>query len=110
MVRASGSQALLRLMPRFDLGSAVDPKKNAELTISMLRGEDGSLAFRHELARRAFEDSLSQARQQSLHAKVLSILATRPDTPPARLAHHADGARNVQDVLRFATLAASTLP
>jgi len=76
------------------------------LSIGMLRGEDGSLAFRHELARRAFEDSLSQARQQSLHAKVLSILATRPDTPPARLAHHADGARSWQDVLRFATLAA----
>jgi len=76
------------------------------LSIGMLRGEDGSLAFRHELARRAFEDSLSQARQQALHSKVLSLLAARPDTPPARLAHHADGARNAQDVLRFATLAA----
>ena len=42
LVRASGSQALLHLMPRFDLGSAVDPKKNAELTISMLRGEAGN--------------------------------------------------------------------
>ena len=77
------------------------------LSIGMLRGEDNSLAFRHELSRRAFEDSLSQARQQSLHAKVLSILAARPDTPPARLAHHADGTKNARDVLRYATLAAS---
>jgi hypothetical protein len=77
------------------------------LSIGMLRGEDGSLAFRHELARRAFEDSISPGRQQSLHAKVLSILAARPTTPPARLAHHADGARNARDVLHFATLAAS---
>ncbi len=77
------------------------------LSIGMVRGEDGSLAFRHELARRAFEDSLSQTRQQSLHARVLSILATRADTPPARLAHHADGARSAADVLRFAPIAGS---
>lgn len=77
------------------------------LSIGMLRGEDGSLAFRHELARLAFEDSLSADRQQALHAKVLEILAARPDSAPARLAHHANGARNAQDVLRFATLAAS---
>jgi DNA-binding CsgD family transcriptional regulator len=88
-------------------GSIDDASVESCLSIGMLRGEDGSLAFRHELARRAFEDSLSQARQQALHAKVLSLLAARPDTAPARLAHHADGARNAQDVLRFATLAAS---
>src|SRR5882762_3084942 len=77
------------------------------LSIGMVRDEDGALAFRHELARRALEDSLSQARLQSLHAKVLSILAQRHGISPARLAHHADGARNAQDVLRFAPLAAS---
>jgi len=77
------------------------------LSIGMVRGEDGSLAFRHELARRAFEDSLSQARQQSLHARVLSILAERPGTALARLAHHADGAGSARDVLRFAPLAGS---
>jgi len=42
----AGSQAILRLMPRFDIGSAVDPKANAEMTISMLKGEDGN---QHEL-------------------------------------------------------------
>ncbi|MCK6540436.1 MAG: glycosyltransferase family 4 protein, partial [Anaerolineales bacterium] len=42
LLRVAGSQALLRLMPRFDIGSAVDPVANAELTISMLKGEDGN--------------------------------------------------------------------
>ncbi|MFL6600273.1 MAG: ATP-binding protein, partial [Steroidobacteraceae bacterium] len=76
-------------------------------SIGMVREEDGSLAFRHEIARRAFEDSLSHVRQQSLHARVLSILAQRSGTPLARLAHHADGAGSARDVLRFAPLAGS---
>jgi glycosyltransferase involved in cell wall biosynthesis len=42
LLRVAGSQALLRLMPHFDIGSAVDPVANAELTISMLKGEDGN--------------------------------------------------------------------
>ncbi|HET9913408.1 MAG TPA: hypothetical protein VFQ13_16050, partial [Anaerolineales bacterium] len=41
LLRFAGSQALLRLMPRFDIGSAVDPKANAEMTISILKGEEG---------------------------------------------------------------------
>jgi DNA-binding CsgD family transcriptional regulator len=75
------------------------------LSIGMVRDADGSLAFRHEIARRAFEDSLSQTRQQELHAQVLAILAGRSGTPPARLAHHAAGARSARDVLIFAPLA-----
>src|SRR5262249_2326703 len=51
------------------------------LSIGMVRDEDGSLAFRHELARRAYEDSLPRARQQELHAKVLVILAERTGVP-----------------------------
>jgi DNA-binding CsgD family transcriptional regulator len=77
------------------------------LSIGMVRDETGSLAFRHDLARRALEDSLPQAQQQSLHAKVLAILGARPGIAPARLAHHADGARNVVEVLRFAPAAAA---
>jgi glycosyltransferase involved in cell wall biosynthesis len=42
LLRVAGSQAILRLMPHFDIGSAVDPVANAELTISMLKGEDGN--------------------------------------------------------------------
>ena len=42
LLRTAGSQAILRLMPHFDIGSAVDPVANAQLTISMLKGEDGN--------------------------------------------------------------------
>jgi glycosyltransferase involved in cell wall biosynthesis len=42
LFRITGSQALLRLMPHFDIGSAVDPVANAQLTISMLKGENGN--------------------------------------------------------------------
>jgi DNA-binding CsgD family transcriptional regulator len=77
------------------------------LAIGMVRDANGGLAFRHELARRALEDSLSQARQRSLHARVLSMLAPRAGIPAARLAHHADGAHSAEDVLRFAPLAAA---
>lgn len=42
LLQLAGSQALIRLMPRFDIGTAVDPADNAELTLSMLRGEAGN--------------------------------------------------------------------
>jgi DNA-binding CsgD family transcriptional regulator len=92
------------------LDAAVRPDEAAIescLAIGMVRADDGSLAFRHELARRAFEDSLPPARHQALHATVLSILEHRADISHARLAHHADGARNVEQVLRLAPLAAA---
>ena len=77
------------------------------LSIGMVRQDDSALAFRHELARRALEDTLPQPRRQQLHAKVLAALTTRPDVSAARLAHHADGARKGPQVLRYAPLAAA---
>jgi DNA-binding CsgD family transcriptional regulator/tetratricopeptide (TPR) repeat protein len=77
------------------------------LSIGMVRDEDGSLAYRHELVRRAIEDSISQSRKQNLHSTVLAVLAARPGISPARIAHHADGARNAAEVRRFAPVAAS---
>jgi DNA-binding CsgD family transcriptional regulator len=76
------------------------------MRIGMVRSDDGALAFRHELARRAFEDSLSQSQRQLLHAGVFAVLSARPHISPARLAHHAAGARNAGAVLQFAPLAA----
>ena len=76
------------------------------LSIGMVRSDDGALSFRHELARRAFEDSLSQPHRQLLHAKVFAALSPRPHISAARLAHHAAGARNAAAVLQFAPLAA----
>lgn len=75
------------------------------LSIGMVRHADGSIAFRHELARRALEDCLSQPRRQEMHAQLLKALATRPDVPAARLAHHAAGANDRLNVLHYAPLA-----
>lgn len=77
------------------------------LDIGMIRGEDGSLAFRHELARRALEGSIPRVRLRELHARVLQILSERQGISSARLAHHADCARNTDEVLRHAPAAAA---
>ena len=77
------------------------------LSIGMVRFEDGSLAYRHELVRRAIEGSLSQTSLQTLHGKVMAVLAGRPNSSAARLAYHADGARDPAQVLRFAPMAAT---
>ena len=76
------------------------------MSIGMVRSDDGALSFRHELARRAFEDSLGQSYRQLLHAKVFAALSARPQISAARLAHHAAGARNAAAVLQFTPLAA----
>lgn len=72
----------------------------------MVHGDDGSLAFRHELARRALEDSLPAASRRRLNAMVLEVLQQRSDVPAARLAHHANGAADGHAVLRYAPTAA----
>jgi DNA-binding CsgD family transcriptional regulator/tetratricopeptide (TPR) repeat protein len=76
------------------------------LGIGIVRDEDDALSFRHELARRALEDSLPPARRQALHARVLSALAARPGVAAARLVHHADGACAAARVLQCAPIAA----
>lgn len=77
------------------------------LRVGMQRHDDGALAFRHELARCALEESLTPLRTRSLHARVLALLRQRPGVAAARLAHHADGAGDAEAVLRFAPLAAA---
>ncbi|MCS7009888.1 MAG: glycosyltransferase family 4 protein [Anaerolineales bacterium] len=41
LLKLAGWQPLLNLMTHLDIGSAVDPAANAEMTISMLKGEQG---------------------------------------------------------------------
>ena len=73
----------------------------------MVRYEDGSLAYRHELDP-ACDRGLAFAVAPAAPArKGARRSGERPDIPAARLAFHADGARNGADVLRFAPLAAS---
>ncbi|MCA2218444.1 ATP-binding protein [Jidongwangia harbinensis] len=64
------------------------------------------VAYRHELLRRAVEESLSPVRRAALHAEVLAALAGRPGTDPARLVHHAHHAGDTAAVLHWAPVAA----
>ena len=81
---------------------------DACLDAGMLRADGDAVAFRHELARRAVEESIGPGRRVLLHREVLQALQRPPAGTPdlARLAHHADGAEDPVQVLRYAPAAA----
>lgn len=77
----------------------------------MLQADDTSLAYRHEIARRAVEDALSPERRRALHTKVLGALLDQgfegfEQVSLARLVHHAVRAEDRALTLRFAPPAA----
>jgi DNA-binding CsgD family transcriptional regulator/tetratricopeptide (TPR) repeat protein len=78
------------------------------LASGMLEVAPGGVAFRHELARMAIEESLSPHRRIALHRGALHALTA----PPAgaadltRLAYHAEAAGDTEAVIRFAPAAA----
>ncbi|GIM88912.1 ATP-binding protein [Paractinoplanes toevensis] len=72
----------------------------------ILTAKGDGVAFRHELLRRAVEESLSPVRRMALHAEVLAALSSRPGVDPARLVHHAHHAADTAAVLRWAPVAA----
>jgi len=79
------------------------------LAAGMLTSAQGAVAFRHELARLAVEDSVTPARVLELHRRALAALAEPPSGVPdlARLAHHAEAASDHVAVLRYAPAAAA---
>jgi DNA-binding CsgD family transcriptional regulator/tetratricopeptide (TPR) repeat protein len=78
------------------------------LSSGMLQLEDRAVAFRHELARQAIEDSINPHRRLELHRSVLEALQAPPSgrRDLARLAHHAEGAEDAAAVLELAPEAA----
>jgi DNA-binding CsgD family transcriptional regulator len=88
-------------------GSTADTIEEC-LAVGMVAQEDGSLAFRHELARRATGEYLPLRQRQALHASILQALLSPAgsEIPATRLVHHADLAGDSAAVLRFAPLAA----
>lgn len=82
------------------LDGPVDPC----VALGLLELRADGAAFRHELARLAVEQSLPDARRVELHRRVLDALAEH-GAEPARLAHHAAGARDDAALLRHATAA-----
>jgi DNA-binding CsgD family transcriptional regulator/tetratricopeptide (TPR) repeat protein len=75
------------------------------LTSGVLRAGRTDFAFRHELARLAFEEAIAPNRRLALHRAALAGLAAR-NADTARLAHHADAAGDAPGVLRWAPRAA----
>lgn len=78
------------------------------LNSGMLRSEEAGIVFRHELARLAVEESVAPDRALAIHRRALVSLADPPDGAPdlARLAHHAEAARDAEAVLAYAPAAA----
>ena len=64
-----------------------------------------TVAFRHELIRRAVEASLTTSERTAIHRVLLESLPE--DTDPARLVHHAGGADDVERLVELAPLAAA---
>jgi DNA-binding CsgD family transcriptional regulator len=70
----------------------------------VLTHDRDALAFRHELARRAVEDTLSPGRARLLHAQILAAIeGTAVDV--ARRVHHASGAHDRAKLFEYAPLA-----
>ena len=74
----------------------------------MLTEQGRGVAFRHELARLAFEEAIPPSRRLALHRSALAALTDAGSGPgdPARLAHHAEAADIPELVLRHAPAAA----
>ena len=73
------------------------------LSCGVLGAVGAAVAFRHDLARVAVEETLAPDRRLALHRRALAALA---GADPARLAYHAEGAADADAVLRFAPVAA----
>jgi DNA-binding CsgD family transcriptional regulator/tetratricopeptide (TPR) repeat protein len=87
-------------------GAAIEALDECLASGVVIPAGDG-VAFRHELERLVIEESLPPHRHPALHARALeAMIASGEATDLARLAHHADAARDAQAVLRFAPQAA----
>jgi DNA-binding CsgD family transcriptional regulator/tetratricopeptide (TPR) repeat protein len=106
-VAVSSSRVELGLLELL-IGGAADGLEEC-LGSGMLRTEAGGVAFRHELARLAIEQSLPPDRRIAFHRKALSALAAPSSGAPdvARLAHHAEAAEDAEAVLKHAPAAAA---
>jgi DNA-binding CsgD family transcriptional regulator/tetratricopeptide (TPR) repeat protein len=91
-----------RLVPE-----AVDRTEEC-VSSGMLSAGAGWVGFRHELARLAVEESLAPNRRVALHREAVGALIAPQGgvVDPARIAHHAEAAGDVDAVLRFAPAAA----
>jgi DNA-binding CsgD family transcriptional regulator/tetratricopeptide (TPR) repeat protein len=82
--------------------SEVDKGLDACAERRMLSVDGNVLKFRHELARRAVEGSLSLSRRRSLHRKAVEALKSATGARASEIAHHAELAGDIATLLTFA--------
>ncbi|GIH06150.1 LuxR family transcriptional regulator [Rhizocola hellebori] len=87
------------------LGPGVDALDEAECA-GVIEVHPEGVAFRHELARRAIEQSLPQLRRSQLHRAVVAALRAQAKPQRARLVHHAVQAGDVNALVTFGPVAA----
>jgi DNA-binding CsgD family transcriptional regulator/tetratricopeptide (TPR) repeat protein len=75
------------------------------LAAGVLEAAEGSVVFRHDLARQVVEDAIDPVGKADLHRRALGALAGRADL--ARLAHHAEAVGDASAVLEHAPAAAA---
>jgi predicted ATPase/DNA-binding CsgD family transcriptional regulator len=78
------------------------------LEFGLLQNEGNSYIFRHELARMAIEESLSESKRIKLNSQVLNALVEQKNIDPflARIVHHASKAQLSESIIKYAPLAA----
>jgi DNA-binding CsgD family transcriptional regulator len=107
VVAVASPQAELWLLERV-AGDLLDELETC-LASGMLAATDEAVAFRHELARLAVEESLPPNRRVELHRQVLSALEAHATgvsgIDHARAAYHAEAAGDAEAVLRYAAAA-----
>ena len=107
-------EAVAAVPPDADMGLleaiAADVLASLEecLASGLLLSTGDGVTFRHELVRLTVEESLAPDRRLALHRRALRALGdsrwAEPDLD--RLAHHAEGSRDAEAVLRFGRAAA----
>jgi DNA-binding CsgD family transcriptional regulator len=102
VVALSPAETELELIERHGSLRDVDACVEHGLLVEQGRG----FAFRHELARQAFEETLPPGRAAELHRSILATLTELGGADLTRLAHHASGANDPRGVLRHAPAAA----
>jgi DNA-binding CsgD family transcriptional regulator len=95
-------QSLLCVIAKDDEHAGVEECMRACMLV--VTGE--TLAFRHELARRAVHEAMSPLRRRELHAAALEVLKSREHVRAAEIAHHAQQARAAQDLVLYSRRAA----
>lgn len=86
---------------RADVDAAIDECLDSGALVS-----GAALGFRHEIARRTFEEAIPSHRRTELHRRTLAALQESDESDDARMAHHAEAAGDREAVLHYAPRAA----